>query len=380
MNISGFMFLGSGVLAMAAAIANAGAPAAPVNFGAKNVIEAKFMEVPEACEDMLKTHPDDWNFSFRPYGNSSQMLWTDPLTARAAVGGGTEFGGKHPTALNVTCNADGWTFLLLCVAPGINEALANTNALPVPSMEFFFVPGDTDTHLADSHYHFYWGEGEFAHYPWCVQDRTWRNMLSAIRSECRRLPNGYLLRFTFPWEPLFDKLPFSDKADNFWRLQVVRWSSESATFGGVVHQQSRAGYVKFPEFTDGQKAEMMVRLLEKAWIQFQHERSSRPYNYAGGWNAPAPRTETFITEHLATFPRTYVNYGEDPEFKPILETLVNERLALGAEIAAFRSMKPGEQLAFYTRASDMLFNFRYDVEEAYAAHLTDKRFNEGGVR
>lgn len=367
-------FAALAAIALAFAGARAGDGASPVNFGAKNVVEAKFMDVPESCEEMLKTHPDDWNFAFRPYGNNSQMLWTDPLTARAAVSGGTEFGGQHPTALNVTCNADGWTFLLLCVAPEITGALARTNALPVPSIEFFFLPGDTDTHLADAHYHFYWGEGEFAHYPWSVQDRTWRNMLGEIRTDCRRLPNGYLLRFTFPWEPLFDKLPFTDKADNFWRFQVVRWSGGSVTFGGVVHQQSRAGYVRFPDFTDEQKAEMMVRLLEKAWMRFQNEKSSRPYNYSGGWNSPAPRTEKYIMDHVAAFPRSYVNYGEDPEFKPILETLVKARLALGAGIAAFRSMKPDEQFAFYTSASDMLFNFRYDVEEAYAAHLTDKRF------
>ena len=362
-------------VAVLAAAAWAGEDAV-LNYGAKNVVEAKFMDVPESCEEMLKTNPGDWCFSFRPYGNNSQMLWTDPLTARAAVSGGTEFDGKHPTALNVTCNADGWTFLLLCVAPEIEGALAKTNALPVPSLEFFFVPGDTDTHLADSHYHFYWGEGEFAHYPWCVQDRTWRNILSSVRSDCRRLPNGYLLRFTFTWESLFDKLPFAgiDKADNFWRLQVVRWADGGVTFGGVVHQQSRAGYVKFPDFTDAQKTEIMTRLLEKAWTKFLLEKSSRPYNFSGGWNSPAPRTEKYIVDHVAKFPRTYVNYGEDPEFKPILEGLVNERLALGAQIAAFGGMKPAEQLAFYKKASDMLFNVRYDVEDAYAAFLTEKRF------
>lgn len=362
------------LLAISAMAAASAVSMAVDNFGAKNVIEAKFMDVPEACEGLLKTNPDDWSFSFRPYGNDSNMLWTDPITARSAINGGTEFAGKHPTALNVTCNADGWTFLLLCVAPEIDGALSNTNALPVPSMEFFFVPGDTDTHLADSHYHFYWGDGFFAHYPWCVQDRTWRNILSSVRSECRRVPNGYILRFTFPWESLFDKLPFvgPDKADNFWRFQAVRWVDGGVTFGGVVHQQSRAGYIKFPNFTKEQKEEMMLRLLEKGWTKFQFEKSSKQFNFSGGWGSPAPRTEKFIVDHVAKFPRSYINYGEDPEFKPILEKIVNECLALGPDIAAFRKKTPEEQLSFYKKASDMLFNFRYDVEDAYSAFLGEK--------
>lgn len=357
---------------IAASLFSAGAFA--WNYGAKNVIEARFMDVPESCEEMLKTDPGDWNFSFRPYGSDSNMLWTDPVTARSAISGGMDFAGKHPTALNVTCNADGWTFLVLCVAPEIDNALSMTNSLPVPSVEFFFVPGDTDTHLTDSHYHFFWSESSFNHYPWSVQDRTWRNILSSIRSDCRRLPNGYLLRFTIPWEVLFDKLPFAgpDKADNFWRLQVIRWVDGGVTFGGTVHQQSRAGYVKFPDFTDGQKEEMMLRILEKAWIKFNTEKNSRLFNVSGGWASPSPRTEKYIVDHVAQFPRTYLNYGEDPEFNPVLKRLVEERLALGPEIASFRKKSPAEQLCFYRKASDMLFNFRYDVEESYRAFLCDK--------
>lgn len=349
-------------------------PAAKENFGAKNVVEAKFMDVPEACETMLKTHPDDWNFSFRPYGNNSEQLWTDPTIKRSAVSGGSDFAGKHPTALNVTCNADGWTFLVFCVAPEIANSLAATNGLPVPSMEFFFAPGDQDNHKAEVHYHFYYGDGFFAHYPWSVDDRTWRNMEKNVRTDLRRTSNGYVARFTIPWFELFDKLPFTDKADNFWRLQVVRWVDGGVTFGGVAHQVSRAGYVKFPDFTAEQKAEIMVRLLEKALVDFRFLKISPVYNYAGGWYNPAPRGEKYFLEHAEKNPRTWTNYGDDPAFQPILKRLVDERLALEPTIAKFRTLPPDEQLAFYKKASDMLFNFRYDVEEAYAKHLQEKMF------
>ena len=342
------------------------------NYGAKNVAVAKFMDVPESCENLLKTNPDDWNFSFRPYGNNSQMLWTDPIVKRAAVSGEQAEDGKHVTGLNVTCNADGWTFLVFIATPEIEKSLMATNGLPVPSMEFFFCPGDTDNHRAESHYHFYCGEGFFAHYPWSVQDRTWRNMVKAVRQETRRVSNGYVLRFTFPWEQLFDKLPFTEKDDNFWRLQVCVWVDGGITFGGVAHQVSRAGYVKFPNFTDEQKAEIMDRLLQKGLYKFLNLKSSAVYSYAGGWGSPAPRSEKFFVEHNEKFPRTWINYGDDPAFQPVLKQIVDERLALEPQIAKFRALPPAEQLAFYRKASDMLFNFRYDVEDAYAKFLTDK--------
>ena len=71
-------------------------------------------------------------------------------------------------------------------------------------------------------------------------------------------------------------------------------------------------------------------------------------------------------------PRSYINYCEDPALRPILEKLTAAAKAYGAGIAEFAKKPMAEQEAFYKEASAKLFNFRYDVEEAYEKQLRSK--------
>ena len=73
--------------------------------------------------------------------------------------------------------------------------------------------------------------------------------------------------------------------------------------------------------------------------------------------------------------RTYINYGEDPDFAPTLIALEDAARALAPKIAAFREMKTMEvKRAFYKLASDKLFNYAHDVRAAYAAQLKKGMF------
>ncbi len=344
--------------------------------GAKNLLDVRYRSLPADFERVLAEEPDNWSFGFRPYGSGASQLWTDPIVARGALSGAVDANasGPRPTALHVSCDDDSFSLLVLCVEPKINEAIAATNALPRPSIELYFAPGDSDNHDPEPYFQFYYGNGVLRHFQWQVQDRTWRDIQSSVRVDERKVANGYLVRFTFPWEALFDRLPFSDKADAIWRLSVIRWVDGGRTWGGVVHQESRAGYIRFPDFTPEQRAKIMKLLLEKGWSSFQSAQGDAQYSLAGCWAMPVVRTEPYITEAVAAKPRTYINYSEDPAFRPILANLVAERRALAGDIARFESMAPADQLAFYRRASDSLFNFRYFVEEAYARHLEGKLF------
>ncbi len=348
--------------------------AVPAAQATKNLLDVRYRTLPADFEKVLAEEPDHWSFGFRPYGNGSAQLWTDPIVARDALSGtvDAEATGPRPTALYVSCDDDSFSLLVLCVEPKINEALAATNALPRPSIELYFAPGDTDNHDPEPYFQFYYGGGLLRHFQWQVQDRTWRNILSAVRVDERRLNNGYLVRFTFPWVELFDRLPFSDKADAIWRLSVIRWADGGRTWGGVVHQESRAGYIRFPDFTPEQKTKIMKRLLEKGWSRFNGLLGEPAYSIAGGWGMPVVRTDAYVVADVAKHPRTYINYSEDPAFRPVLEKLIAERRALAEGIARFESLPPAEQKAFYRQASDALFNFRYFVEEAYADLLARK--------
>ncbi len=354
--------------------------AATAAHATKNIYDVNYAPIPSNFETLLADQPAKWDFRFRPYGIGASMLWTDPIVARDALAGAvsTDGSGPKPTALYVACDNESFSFIVLAVEPKFNAAIASTNAFPSSSIEFLFAPGDTDNHDAEPYFQFYhggYGSGRFNHYnQWQVQDRKWRDILSSVRVDERRLPNGYLVKFSFPWEALFDRLPFSDKADAIWRLSVIRFSDGGRTWGGVVHEESRAGYIRFPDFTDAQKAKIMLGLLEKAWSKFNVAINDAAFSIAGGRNMPVVRTERYIAEQLATHPRSYILYAEDPEFRPVLERLIAERRALANDIARFGEMAPAEQLAFYRKASDMLFNFRYFVEDAYADYLEGKLF------
>ena len=175
------------------------------------------------------------------------------------------------------------------------------------------------------------------------------------------------MRFNFAWDPLFDRLPLeSDKLDNFWRLSVIRWADGGQTWGGVVHQANQAGYIRWPDFTQEQKTAIRLHLLRRGWTHFRQLSSKPAYTSAGGWGGIPICKAPYRQDELKETPRSYVNFGEDPDFRPILEKLTAERNALGPEIGRFPEMSPAEQIAFYDKASDMLFNFAYDVQAAYA--------------
>ena len=92
------------------------------------------------------------------------------------------------------------------------------------------------------------------------------------------------------------------------------------------------------------------------------------------WNDAQVRTEKYFLEETAVAPRSYANYNEESGFRPILEKLQAERYALGPTIGDFAKLQPDEQIAFYEKASKMLFNYEYDVQAAYARFTEDQFF------
>ena len=333
----------------------------------KNVIDAKWRHLPQDPGELLVSDPGAWNFNFRPYGSSANLLWTDPIVQRAAASG-EEVGDKRPTAINVTCNEEGFTVLVLCVEPLLKTYMATTNAYPWQSLEFFFLPGDADTWKIEHHFMFFYGNGKLDEYSWLMQDKTFRPMLPHITHAATPYKdNALVVRFTFDWAGLFDRLPFTDKRDNFWRLSVIRWASTGAqTWGGVVHAANSAGYIRFPDFTDEQKRDIRLTVLRQAWTRYKNLATGTGVNPA---KVPE-RTEPFYAETLGKLPQSFKNVNEDFGFRRAwLENAIRERDALGATLARFGSLKPAEQATFYAEASDKLFNFGYDLEQAYGDYL-----------
>jgi len=347
--------------------------AAPVAVEGKNVYDVRYGSLPGDWENLVRTEPGSWDFNFRPYGRTEDLV-SDPSLVRDVSQGGLGDGKVRPTGLRVSCDADGFAVLVFCGEPDITGALAATNSLPLPSLEIFLLPDNTDNVKPADYWQLVVGNGTVRQFDFLPEGRHWRLLLPYVRHDTRRLKNGYVFRFDIPWAAVWDKLPFGDRADNFWRLQVIRWSDGGRTWGGEVHEPARAGYIRWPSFADGRGTEIRRRLLERAWTEFRVLSATPAYDvtvkaFAYG-RSPFVRTEPYaVAQTAADGPRTYVNYSENPAFRPVLERLTDERLGLGPQIAGFDGLSEEAQASLYGRASAALFNFRYAVEAAYAKHL-----------
>lgn len=364
------------VCALSLSVSAALAAPAERNDG-KNFYDVRFETLPENYETLLTGDPSSWDFNFRPYGRTSDLV-SDPAIVRGAVEG-KNVEGKHPTGVRVSCNAHGWSYLVFCGEPEADKLLAEGKDLPLPNLEMYFLPGDTDNRDIPLYYQFYKGGLTFDQYDWPSEDRRWRFLKPYVRQGEHRVANGYVFRLDVSWEGLWDRLPiFSDRNDSLWRLQVIRWADGGMTWGGEVHNPIRAGYIRWPAFTDAQKTAIMKGVLEKAWSSFKNLSRKPSYNTTGklcDWGQAYPRGEAYAVAQLAEEgPRSYQLYTEDPAFRPTLERIVDAANALGAGIAEFASKTMDEKKAFYKEASERLFNFRYDVEEAYQKHLKEKLF------
>ena len=349
----------------------------------KNVMDATWGDLPVDTGRLLAGDElGKWSFNFRPYGGGAADLWSDPTVVRDVVAGKSD---AKPTGVRFNVNADGFSLLVFCAEPDLESALASTNSLPLPRLEIFITPSDNDNEKVALYWQFYADGGELRQYDWPVADRHWRALLPRVRHEVRHVKGGYVFRMDVPWEAIFDYLPLSDKPETFWRLQVVRWVGGGVTWGGEVHQPSGAGYVRMPAFTAEQRTALRKAVLEKAWIAFRKQIATLPFSVNGpsipaNKRAPWVRNEPYaVAQRQAEGPRTYVNWAEDPAFAPTYAKLVAEGNALASQIATLDGMDEAAQAAFYEKASARLFNFRYDVEAASAAHVGEKLFSEGEV-
>lgn len=339
----------------------------------KNVTNAEFRELPGDYTELLTKEIDKWDFNFRPYdAAAAKMLWTDPTVIRAVASG--ESTAEEATGIRVICNADGFTILIYCVVNAYRDSLLKGQQTAAPGVEMFFMPGDSDNHDIE-HYYQFMPRAEAPYldgiYPWLKEDRSFRSIEKYLQIDSLPALNGTIIRVTVPWEPLFDRLPFSGKRDNFWRLSVIRWiAAGGRTWGGKVHAQNGAGFIRWPEFTQEQKTAIMKKTLVRGWRSY--------HNYCQEWTRRTdvvPVVETYQEIVTSKTPRTWANVNQDYEFREKwLEPKKKELAELGKSIADFEKLPPEEQERFYQSASQKLFNFRFDLEDAYADFLKNKMF------
>lgn len=335
----------------------------------KNYYDVKYGPVPNDYATMLRDFPDDWNYNFRPYGASSEWLWSDSNVRRAASAD-EKLEDRTVTGLRVSCDADGFDVLVYCNEPTLADYLAKTNAFPSQRIEFFVAPGDADEPAVQQRYMAFYGDGVCREYENREPDRDFRLAKPQVTETA--LKNAIVVRIHWDWANFWMRLPLlSDRAESIWRLSVIRWVGPGVTWGGTVHQNSQAGYVRWPAFTPEQRTAILKKTLEKAWREFCAYTDANRTSLGKIWIG----REKWRQERAAADPRSYVNMPEDPGFRATYAAMVAERRGLAAGIAKFDAMTRAEQDAFYLKAADALFNFPWAAQEAYGEHQKNQLFD-----
>lgn len=343
----------------------------------KNVADVEFRNLPPDFENLPFRESSKWNFGFRPYGKeSADFLWSDPVLIRDVTSGAAADAKRLPTALYVSMNDDEISFMVYGALKDNKERLKKGENDEELYLECFFLPGGADDPQIVNYQHF----GVASNFPatprwklsWMRDDRNVRDYVSSMNIAPRRNANGVVLKFSVPWIKLWDKLPiFSDKENNnHWRLSVIRWggSAGGESWGGVVHSQTKCGYLRMPDFTEEQASLLMKTTLMKLWGQYQVTKKRTDVNPGN-----VPTSRSYYRDSIAHLPHSWMNINEDMEFvETILKPLIASRDAIGAQIADFDSMTLAEKKAFYLRVAPLLGNFHYDLDEAYGNYIKAK--------
>lgn len=335
----------------------------------KNVLNVEYRAVPDNFETLIKTEADKWNFNFMPYSDDAEMLWSDPAFRRdvSTTGGSV----KRVTAVYGACNELGLTILVYSAEPELQKTLAEGKAMPRSTLEMFFAPGDADNDRMQHWYQFIFSQHCSADpvmdYPWLEHDRNFRRITGEVKVVTKILDNAYITRVFIPWSLLDNRTPFSDKADNFWRIGIYRWCPGlSQTWGGRVQAMTSTGYFRMPAFTPEQKDAIRKNLLLRAWGDYTE--AFQPVHSAEG-NREAWRK---VKEVPAV--RSYAHISEEREFMAkALPPVVERCNAICAEIAKYDTLSEAEKESLLKRAK-VLMQFTLDYQTAHAEMLKNKFF------
>ncbi len=358
------IFCKSLIAAIAAACA---LPVFAADYPEKNVLNVDFRSVPADFENLPARETEKWSFNFRPYdAEAAALLWTDPMVIRN-VSSGADVDAKHlPTGVYACC--DEYGLYIFAYGASVRHGIRFDKM----SGECFVIPGDNDSHVIRGYQPFgFTGSAFMYKLMWMKEDRNNREMFNQMVFNQHNCANGTVVEIHIPWAICWDTLPvFKNKKDNFWRLSMIRWggSAGAESWGGRVHSQSKCGYLRMPDFTPEQESKILKTTLVKVIEMFNDTVGATEIN-PGRVGNPM----NAYRQSIAHLPHSWMNVNEDPEFRPVLQALIqNRRDIIKVAEEKFGQMTLEEQKAFYLENVAKLANFRYDVEDAYAEFLNQK--------
>ncbi len=178
------------------------------------------------------------------------------------------------TAFYMVYDKAGWHIFVLCGEPNLAARQANGESLG--ALEMYMAP------TPDSPY-YQWivglDDGETSTYDWSSPHAGFRSAKEYLQAETRILGDRIGVYLFFPWEMLYDKLPFG--VESGWLFETIRWSPAGGLSwsGGRVHNTGKWGSIEWEAPPDDALSQLRLGLLRKGWQKYRKASKELVDNY-----------------------------------------------------------------------------------------------------
>lgn len=300
----------------------------------------------------LIENPDKRSSRFMDYNvDHARNLYADVAADRVVEADDADVKGFYfdNTAFYMLYDDAGWHIFMLC---GEND-LAQKRRLGqnLGALEFYFAPGPENTY-------YQWivslNDGATTFYDWNSTYRNFRTPHTFATTETVYSGNQIGTYVFFPWEMIYDVLPFDHDED--WSFQVIRWSPAGGLgwTGSRVHATGDFGLIEWQQPSQSVLAKIRLNLLESAWVDYQKSRDRLVENH---WDSR--------------------DFG-DSDFMRTLQPVVDRLDALGTQLQDLRRNDYRAVQALFDEAVKEWREFRFTVEALRGQYLQQQLTGRSG--
>jgi hypothetical protein len=294
------------------------------------------------ASDLLE-NPDYRVAGFRDYSQKDADALVTDVNAERAVGTAADKKAVYlqNTAFYTVYDTAGWHIFVLCGEPDLAGRQARGETLG--SLEMYFAPSPERPY-------YQWiinlDDGTLSTYDWSSPHRGFRLAGPQLKTDTRILGDRIGVQIFFPWEMLYDTLPFDTAGP--WLFEVIRWSPAGGLSwgGGRVHNTGKWGEIAWQEPPREQLTRLRTDLLRKGWRSYRQARQRLVTNYWAGRD-----------------------FGDPAFMREALEPEVKRLDALGDALEAAAQPSDAEITRLSREALGDWFAFDYTVADLRRSYL-----------
>ena len=178
------------------------------------------------------------------------------------------------TAFYMLYDQHGWHIFVVCGEREPKKVLLDGGR--TSSLEMYFAPG---AEKAYQQWILSQGDGKVRIFDWDSNHRHFRSVRDYMKTETIVSGGNWGTYIFFPWEALYDQLPF-DTGDD-WLFECIRWSPVGGLSwgGGRVHETGKWGTIKWQPPTAEQLLKIKSNLVRKAWTKYRKSRDAAVWHW-----------------------------------------------------------------------------------------------------